>query len=127
MAGAPRFGKISTGIRRNAKNAQRAIATTATSAETGRLSAASTNRMSPSLFPHQPQERCQIAFRSGHAQQSSPDAQTRKRIVDLCLREETLRLSHFADVAKTGSVPGSGLLLRRARRFELDRRILRDP
>src|SRR4051794_18089479 len=126
MAGAPRFGKMSTRIRCKARTAQSAMARTATTTEMGRRSAAMTNRMRTSLFPNRRQEWGQITLRGGHSEQCSPDTEFGQGVVDFRLCKQALRIGHFGNVAQTRLVPGRGLLFTVACSLELHRRVLGD-
>src|SRR5579864_2222156 len=98
MAGSPTWGKISTGIRRTARNANRAIVISATSTVIGRLSAARTNRMLPlSSLAGLEQKRLNISSHGCDFEQAPPDAQASQRVIYLRLCQQALRLGDFID------------------------------
>src|SRR3989338_8503802 len=106
MAGAPRLGKISMGMRSMASAEASASESTPTKMETGLFSARRTShmafsqsiaiqlsvfrRMHPSAGSglHALQEGIEAALRRCDQQQPSPDVQLRDRIVDLRFREQ---------------------------------------
>src|SRR6266481_4625927 len=61
------------------------------------------------------EERLDIAGRDSDAEQPAPHREARQCVVDLRLREQTLRFGDLVDVAESGLVAGRGLLCGGAR------------
>src|SRR5512135_824215 len=95
MVGAPRFGKMSTGIRFSASIASSAMAATATRMVTGRRSAKKTKRIRGSPSFRFREELVQVARCRGHGEQRAPDVQLRQAVVDFRLCEHALGVRDF--------------------------------
>src|SRR5579863_978449 len=150
MAGSPTWGKISTGIRRTARYANSAIATSATTTVMGRLSAARTSRIRPlsacqecfgrlkpaplevaqALSPANTlqlaslaglcEKRLKITGHGRDLQQPAPDTQASQCVIDLRLRQQPLRFRHFVDIGQARLVARRGLLQCGARSSDLN-------
>src|ERR1035437_3721452 len=124
MAGSPPLGKMSTGIRCNARRAPSAMASRATTMVIGLLRAAKTTRMqtyfccghSLACLAH---EWLEVSRRGRQTQQCAPNAQMGKGIVDLRLREQALRFRNLIDCAETRFITSRRLLCRGARGGDL--------
>src|ERR1035438_4170483 len=114
MAGSPTCGKISTGIRRSASAAHKAMAISATTTVNGRDRAAKTRRML--FFRGSPRglrdEGLNTAGRGRNAKQTAPDVEPGKRVVDFSLRQQPLRFGDLIDVSQTSLITRAGLLRR---------------
>src|ERR1700680_1673877 len=101
MAGSPTLGKMSTGIRRAARNAKSARETNATTTVTGRPSEARTKRMFHFLWKSLAglgDEWLNVSRGGSDSEQPAPDTETGKRIVNLGLREQPLRFRDLIDI-----------------------------
>src|SRR6266545_807149 len=102
MTGRLRLGKISTGIRFNARIEQRATPMTATMTLIGRRMARLISHilLSPldRCVGHLLKEWLQVASHSRSPKQRAPNAQSSYRVVDLGLRQKALGFGDFGGV-----------------------------
>src|SRR5437588_8714165 len=107
------FGKMSTGMRRNARYASNARLRLATKIVTGRRRDRWRSHMVvgpsiPSLGFNLVEERFQIAAHLGRREQRPPHPEPRHGIVGFRLRQQSLRLSHLGDAGEATVIPRAG-------------------
>src|SRR4051812_22981686 len=116
---------MSTAMRRAATNANSASATSATTTVMGRLRAPKTKRM---LYPrgslaHLSNERLNIASGRRNPEQATPHSESGQHVVNLSLREQSLRFGDGIDDTQSRLITRGRLIKRGSGSRNLHRRV----